>query len=105
MPATLNQDLVRKLASQLGLDAAAEESTLDVMTESGLLPPEFHWQPSACFRVGDQYLLLHLLETRELPNTVLEAKALLVDPKVHVVTVATEVEEQLEDGIRILRPS
>lgn len=105
MAVTINNALLQKLGTAVGLSGVFEEATLDAMVSRGLLPQSFGWQPTASCRFGEQYLLIHLLETPQLPNIVVEAKKLLLsDSKARVVVIATEVEEHLEDEVRVLRP-
>lgn len=108
MSAVLTDPTVQNIAASLGFPGIVEKANLDTMIESGLIPAEFGWEPTGCYRVGDRYLLLHLLQTRELPRIILEAKGQLPAgalPTVHILVVATEVEEQLEEEVRILRPA
>jgi len=108
MSAVLTEPTVQNIAISLGLPGEVEKATLDTLVVSGLIPAEFGWEPTACYRVDDQYLLLHLLQTRELPSIVVEARNQLpvaALPTVRILVVATEVEEQLEDEVHILRPS
>jgi hypothetical protein len=108
MSTPLTQASVQRLAAGLGLAGTAEEVSLDVLTDSNSLPREFGWQPSGCFRIGEDYLLIHLLETRELPSNVLAAKGQIpaqTPPRIHILVVAINVEEQLGEEVRILRPA
>jgi len=105
MPVAINQPLVRVLAAGLGLSGTPEPEKvkLDDLIESGALPA-IDWQPSGTFRIGEHFLLIHLLETLELPASVLEAKARLPRDKVLILILATEVAEQREDEVHLLRP-
>ena len=105
MPKPLSDAALQRIAGAFGYEGAAAATSVEEIVKEGGLPETFAWEPTACISVGNDRLLVHLLQSAELPSLVTDAaKGIPIGQAIacHVIAVAGSVEENTPSGIRVV---
>lgn len=69
----ISKEFHKQIAAYLGVAADPIKKTFEDLIAANAVPPDLKWTPSLCLSAGTQHILVHLLETEEIPEYVVEA--------------------------------